>query len=388
MLEVLARVRRAPDGPLSTGPDKAPVRLPRRRGPLLGFLLLVLLPTSLFAAYQWLIAADQYVVEVRFAVRAAEPSRNLPVGGLFAGIGTVSTDGQAVVQHLQSRDALGTVGRYADVRAILSNPLADPLARLAPDAQLERALRAWRAHVRPYYDRTSGIVAVEVRAFTPTDALVLAKAVEHASEELANSMSERSRAGLLGAAETELAAAEARFAAARAAMRAFREQRALLDPRRHAQGLSEHVVRLHGELIARNAELARLRGAMTDSAPQVLLLRGTIASLEAQVAALQARLTSTDDSGALAGAIDNYEAVETEAIFAQKAWEAAMAGLERARVDVARQQIYLAPVVRPVLPEKPRLPDRFANTLTAFVGLALAWFVGLVVLRTLREHLP
>jgi capsular polysaccharide transport system permease protein len=394
MLEALARARPDAEPPLSAGPPLPPA-LPRRRtrraGPLLGFLAWVLLPASLFAAYAWGVAADQYAVELRFAVRAAEPARSPLAAGLFPNLGSGATDAYAVVQHLQSREALLSVGRHADIRAILGSDRADPLARLDPSASLEQAMRSWRAHVRPYYDRASGIVSVELRAFAPEDALALAVGVERAAEALVNAMSERSRAGLLGAAEAELATAEARFARGREAVREFRERRHLLDPRRHAQGLGEHLVRLQGELIARNAELSRLRGAMTETAPQMMLLRGAIRSLEEQVAAVQARLTSqqaANGTDALAAAIDGYEAVETEAIFAQKAWEAAMAGLDRARVEAARQQIYLAPVVRPVLPEHAVYPARILDTATAFAALALAWFIGLIALRALREHLP
>lgn len=370
----------------------APARRPRRRSrALLGFLLLVLLPTTLFAGYQWRVAADQYAVELRFAVRNADPMRATQTGGLLSQFGPTNTDAYAVVQHLQSREALLAVGRHADVRAILGNPLADPLARLDPEAPLERALRAWQRQVRPYYDRSSGIVTVEARAFTAPDALALARGVEHAAEALVNTMSERSRAGLLAAAERETAAAEARFAAAREAVRRFQETRSSVDPRREAQALLEHLVKLQGERIAQVAELQRLRAIMHDTAPQVQRQQAAIEATERQIADVQRALTAAGSQGgdaALSAALAGFAGVEAEAMIAQKALEGAMANLDRARAEAARQQVYLAPVVRPVLPEEALYPARLTNTLTAFAGLLLAWFVGLVALRALREHLP
>ncbi len=328
----------------------APARAPRRRSrAALGFLLMVALPTALFGGYQWHVAADQYAVELRFAVRNADPMRAIPAGGMFSQFGPTNTDAYAVVQHLQSREALLAVGRHADVRAILGNPNADPLARLDPDAPLERALRAWQRQVRPYYDRSSGIVTVEVRAFAPEQALRLAQGVEKAAEELVNTMSERSRAGLLAAAERETAAAEARFAAAREDIRRFQETRSSVDPRREAQALSEHLVKLQGERIAMAAELARLRGAMRESAPQVMQLRTTLEAMEAQIAQVQQALTSAGAPGgdtALSAALAGFAGVEADAMIAQKALEGAMANLDRARSEAARQQVYLAPVVR------------------------------------------
>ncbi|MDO9502166.1 hypothetical protein [Falsiroseomonas sp.] len=370
-------------------PQPIPVRKPARTGLWLGFVFLVLLPTIGFGSWQVYGAADQYAVEIRFAVRPADPSRAALPAGMLAGAAAGNTDAYAVVQHLQSRAAILAVAQHTDVRGILGRAEADPFARLDPEAPIETALRAWRRQVQPYYDRASGIVTVEVRAFAPADALALAQAVEAASEALVNGMSERSRAELMAAAERDVALAEQRFAAARAAVQAFRDRSQEVDPRRDAQAYSEHLVRLRSELIAMQGQLATLRAVMSDTATPVMQLLGNIRSTEQQVAAVQARLTERDPGArTLSHSIGSFEAVETEAIFAQRAYEAAMGSLERARTEASRQQVYLASVVRPVAPERAIYPMRITNTLTVFAVAVLAWFVGLIALRALREHLP
>jgi capsular polysaccharide transport system permease protein len=201
-------------------------------------------------------------------------------------------------------------------------------------------------------------------------------------------MSARSRAELVAAAARDVEQAERRFAAARAAVQAFRDGRQVVDPRRSAQAYSEHLVRLQSELIAMRAQLANLRRVMSDSTTQVMQLLGNIRGTEDQIAAVQARLTEAAPGAAtLTHSIGGFEAVETEVIFAQRAYEAAMAALERARGEASRQQVYLAPVVRPVAPEHALYPARLANTGTVLAAALLAWFVGLVALRALREHL-
>lgn len=392
MLETVTRP--APAGDFSREQRRAPPPpspLPARRkrhGALLGFLLIVVLPTLAFGGWQLRGAADQFAVELRFAVRPADPARAALPAGMLAGAAAGNTDAYAVVQHLQSRAAILAVARHADVRGILGHAGADWLARLDPAAPLEAALRAWRRQVQPYFDRASGIVSVEVRAFTPDDALALAVAVEAASEELVNAMSARSRAELVAAAERDVAQAERRFAAARVGVQAFRDGRQLVDPRRNAQAYSEHRVRLQAELIAMRAQLANLRRVMSDAATPVMQLLGNIRGTEDQIAAVQAQLTEAAPGAAtLTHSIGGFEAVETEAIFAQRAYESAMAALERARGEASRQQVYLAPVVRPVAPDDALYPARLANTGTVLAAALLAWFVGLVALRALREHL-
>jgi capsular polysaccharide transport system permease protein len=395
MLETVTRPAPAAEVPRDLSPRRAPPprQAPRpmrsgRTGAWLGFLLLVALPTLGFGAWQLHGAADQFAVELRFAVRPADPARAALPAGMLAGAAAGNTDAYAVVQHLQSRAAILAVARHADVRGILGHEGADRLARLDPAAPLEAALRAWRRQVQPYYDRASGIVSVEVRAFTATDALALALAVEAASEELVNAMSARSRAELVAAATRDVAQAERRFADARAAVQAFRDGRQVMDPRRNAQAYSEHLVRLRSELIAMRAQLATLRGVMSDAATPVMQLLGNIRGTEEQIAAIQAQLTEAQPGAApLTQSIGGFEAVETEVIFAQRAYEAAMAAMERARGEASRQQVYLAPVVRPVAPEHALYPARLANTGTVLATALLAWFVGLVALRALREHL-
>lgn len=393
MLETATRPPPVAEAPRAPPPRPAPApvvkgRAPYRPGALLGFLLLVMLPTLGFGVWQAWWAADQYAVEIRFAVRPADPARATLPAGLMAGAAAGLTDAYAVVQHLRSPAAILAVGRLVDVRAMLGREQADPFARLDPAAPIETALRAWQRQVRPYFDRASGIVTVELRAFTPEDALALAQAVEAASEALVNGMSERSRAEMMAAAETEVRRAETRFAAARTAMQAFRDNSQAVDPRRNAQAYSEHLVRLQSELIALRAQLATLRAVMSDNATQVLQLRGRIRAAEDQVAEVQGRLTASETGQpTLSRSIGGFEALETETIFAQRAYEAAMSALERARAEASRQQVYLAPVVRPVAPERALYPMRAANTLTLFAVALLAWFVGLIALRALREHL-
>jgi len=392
MLETLQRPAERPAPPFAPRPTRQgapPAPVARRRFGLPGsFLLLVALPTLLFGAWQYLVAADQYAIDIRFAVRPADPARAGLSAGMMAGLAAGNTDAHAVVQHLQSREAILGVAQHADVRAILGRDHADWLARLDPAAPLERALPAWRRQVRPYFDRTSGIVTVEIRAFSPPDALALARGVEATAEAVVNAMSARSRRELLDAAARDVAAAEARFAAARAAVQAFRENRQTVDPRRSAAAYSEHLVRLQSELIAQRAQLATLRGVMSEAAAPVAQLRAAIRGTQDQITAVQARLTEAAPEGAaLSETIGGYEAIETEAIFAQRAYEAAMSALERARAEAQRQQVYLAPVVRPVLPEHALYPARLTNTLTIFATALLAWFVGLIALRALKEHI-
>ena len=107
----------------------------RRRFPvrLLSFVVIVVVPVALAAVYYFVIAADQYVAEFRFALRTVEPVR-AEIGGILQGSvapSPVGVDSYAVVQYLGSRDViddLGETSRFARHVFASRSRLADAAA--------------------------------------------------------------------------------------------------------------------------------------------------------------------------------------------------------------------------------------------------------------------
>src|SRR5580704_5741864 len=132
----------------------------RRRVPvrLLSLVVVVLVPATLAAVYFFLIAADQYVAEFRFALRTVEPVR-AEVGGLLQGSvapSPVGVDSYAVVQYLGSRDVIDELGKTLDLREMFSRPEADWLTRLQLPVSIEELVRYWKSQVDAFYDITNG----------------------------------------------------------------------------------------------------------------------------------------------------------------------------------------------------------------------------------------
>jgi len=361
-----------------------PARRPRRRGLLLA--LLVALGFSVYAGYILFFASSQYEVELRFAVRSADTPRLPGLPGFGGGLGGAPTDSYAVVDFLRSREASIEIGRTVNLPAMFGRADIDPWSRLSDDAPPEVVQRYLSHQVIPYFDHTTGIVIVQIRAFTAQDAYDLARVVERISEDLVNRMSLRARQGLLSATEAEMVRAEARLTAARDAVRSFRESSRLIDPKRTAESDAQLLARLETELSAATTQLQTTLRFAAETAPQVVNLRNTIDSVRQQIRAVQSRQASPDPE-ALSAALRRYETLETESLFALKSFEALLATLERIRGDASRQQLYLASIVRAEMPVAPTLPKRWRTLATALaVSLSLG-LIALLVLRTLREHM-
>ena len=360
-----------------------PQRLPS--GPAL-VLVFVLLALASYATYLFAYASKLYAVEVRFAVRIADLVRPQQGPSLFGGamIATL-TESNAVVQYLRSRDALDSIDTQMPIQQLFARPDIDIFQRLRANAPPERALQYMNRMVIPHFDHTSGIVTVEVRAFSPEEARSLAVLVENLAEALVNRMSSLARQGLLTAVERETAEAEARLAALRDELRDLRERSERLDPRRNALAADELRAKLETEIAMQRARLEEQRRFIRDSAPQIVQQRDRLEALQRELREQVLSGTASSEQS-LPATLRQFEALEFAVMNAQKAYDAALATLERARGDANRQQIYLSPIVRPSLPLQEAYPRPWRELLTFGALGSLAGLLLLLLMRTLREH--
>src|SRR5271169_4773516 len=365
----------------------------RRRFPvrLLSFVIIVLVPVTLAAVYYFVIAADQYVAEFRFALRTVEPVR-AEVGGIFQGSvapSPVGVDSYAVVQYLASRDVVDDLGKKLDLREMFSRPEADWLTRLQLPVSIEELVRYWKGQVDAFYDITNGTIVVRARAFTPNDALQLAQAILGSAEQLVNDLSARARRDTLRNSEKEVRGTERRLKTALARLREFRDQEGIIDPRKTADATQALAGRVRDELIRTDTELSTLKHYMRDDAPSIKILEARVQSLEAQRRAVESEVTDTEKtrSEALSRVMGSYEQLESERTFAENTYQHALQALDRSRINADRQQVYLATFVQPTLPEEALYPRRLQSFLVVS-GVAFAvWMIGGFVVQSIRDHL-
>jgi capsular polysaccharide transport system permease protein len=373
----------------STEPEQTDSSLP---SPLvLSFIALVLLPIMVAAVYLFVIATDQYVSEFRFSLSSIDPPRLDPLS-LLAGNASHSPAGmesQIVVQYITSRAIVDQLDASLDLRRMFSPPEADWWARLPRPTSIEALVLYWRGQVDPFYDPANGTVVVRVRAFTPAEALQLAKAIVAGSEQLVNELSARARHDTVRNAEAEVAQAEARLKTVLADIRAFRDREGLIDPGKTAEATGTLAARLRDELVRTNADLTTLKSYMRDDAPAVKVLKARIRSIETQQRVVAHDLTDPDRSrnDTLSRQLGSYEQLESERRFAEAAYQHALQGLDQARANADRQQVYIASFVPPSLPEEALYPRRWRTlAVVALIAFAL-WAIGGLAVQSIRDHL-
>lgn len=355
------------------------------------FFLLVILPTLAVAAFEYLVAADQYESEAHFIVRGA---RSAGAGGGGGGAlgqmlglpgGMTAADTHSVADYLQSHDAVAAVQRTIDLPTLFRRPEADPVTRLwSSDPPPETLLKYYRRQVDVVHESETGITKLSVRAFRPADAQQLTESLLALGEARVNALNERALGNALTVAQKQLLEAEAGVTQAQVALTGFRQSHGDIDPERTSAAQITLAASLEQQLALARAQLSSLAASVGTDSPQYIALAGQVRALEAQTAGSRGRLAG--QAGAKATELGLYESLRLRQEFAAKRYQAAAAGLEGAREEAMKQQQFIVRVVEPNRPGKALYPERLKIVATVFVGLLLLYGVGWLILAGVREH--
>jgi capsular polysaccharide transport system permease protein len=361
------------------------------------FFLLVILPSLIAAFYFYAIAAPQYVSEARFVVNSRGNDGGLQAaamraaaGSAFGGLGggMPSSETNSIRDFLSSLDAVMQADEKLDLVALWRRPEADFLARLW-FTEPERLARFYNQMVSVALDPSTNVTTLRVRSFRPEDSKKLAETLLGAAEALVNRLSERMRNDTLQAARHEVEISERRVQGSSTALMRFREQEKELDSAGAVQAAVLLRGQFEGSLAQARAELTERLQFMRPDNPALQATRNRIDALERQIAAERSRhtdTTSTLGGAILASQLAEYERLMLEREFSNKQLASATAGLEVARMEAQRQQLYLSRIVQPNLAVYALYPRKSINVASIFLGLAIAYGIGWLLIVGMREH--
>ncbi len=360
----------------------------------ISFLACVVLPGIAAAGYEYGCATGQYVSEFKLLVRQQAPETSGP-NSIISALGggnpmlAMIEDSEVVQQYIGSHQILADLPPGLSLDRIFANPRADWLSRLTPGLPPEKKLLYWRKMVHPYFDLSSGVITVQVRAFSPRDALTLANAVLSSSEALVNQMSLQARENSLAYARQTADAAQARLLADGANLASYRNRYSVLFPELTAASTSSVDEGLSSRLAQDQATLASLLSlGQTGASPQVQTLRARIAATQAEINHVGAALASTGGGKqTLASVLSGYNTlVETEKLD-EELYTSDLLNLQNARNSAAQKAIYLETFVQPNLPVASTYPVRWLTTAETVLAGFIAWVLLTLVANIVRDQM-
>ncbi|MBF9058688.1 sugar transporter [Rhodobacterales bacterium HKCCSP123] len=381
-------------GGITFKPYARAARMRRRHyGLVLSYQLVVLLPLFVIAFYLYTFAQDQFASSVGFTVRSEEAGSATDLLGGISQLtgGNTSRDGDILFEFITSAEMVRRMQARVDLVAHYSAAHGiDPVFALAPDAALEDLVGHWQEVVRVSYSQGSGLIDLEVLAFEPQMAQDIARAIVEESQTLINELNEQARADSMRYAELDLEAAIARLRSAREALTQFRTQTQIVDPESDLQGRTGVLNNLQQQLAEALIEFDLLSENTTNpNDPRLVQAERRIEVIRDRIR--QERLNfATEDVGAegedYPTLMAQYEGLVVDREFAEESYRAALAAVDLARTNAARQSRYLAVYIQPNLPQSAEFPRR--GTILAFglLFLTLAWAIMALIYYSIRDR--
>jgi capsular polysaccharide transport system permease protein len=364
----------------------------RHWGLTAGFLLIVVIPLAMLAYYLREHATDQFASVAGFSVRQEDNANPTEIlGGLASFVGG-SGDAEAdmLYQYMQSQDLVASVDARMDLRKHYTQPYdSDPIFALKPGGTIEDLLDYWHRIVRVAYDPNTRLITLNVLAFEPEMAQRLAQEIIAESQTLVNELNATARADALKYAEQDLEDAVARLKAAREALVHFRTSTQIVDPESDLQGRMGVLNSLQQQLAQALIEHDLIIEGSSPDDPRVGQARRRIEVIRERISEERATFAAEDSEAGVEGyptLLAEYESLAVDREFAEQTYRVALANLDLARANAARQSRYLATFVRPTLPQKAEYPQRLTMFGIAALFLVLLWAILSLMFYAVRDR--
>lgn len=360
----------------------------RRKSLLLAARLLVFvgLPAMLAGIYYYTIATPMYSAKAEFVIQQAEPAAAAGMGSLLRGTQmATSQDSIAVQGYLQSPDAMQRLNEDNGFRDHFSNPMIDPIQRLAPDATNSAAYRSYKKHVKISYDPTEGIIKMEVIAADPQTTVAFSKALIGYAEDQVESLTHRLREDQMKGARESFDETEAKLTEANGRVVELQEKYKVLSSDLEITLITTQIGQLDSMLQQDRLSLMQMESNESPNLARMEPLKRRIATLEDEIAKLRGKMTQDSSTGlSLARVQSELLVAQTDVATRQLLLSQSLQAMESSRVEANRQTRYLSISVNPVAADEAAYPRAFENTLVAlliFSGIYLMISMTVAILR-------
>jgi len=396
-------------------PPVPPAQLKRRHKlAILAFGVMVVLPILVSAWYLFDRAHDKYVSYAGFSVRTEEIGSAFELlGGVAEISGSSSSDTDILYKFIQSPELVARINEQIDLREVWSKPGRkwangdhDPVFAYNPQGifkslfipgepsdpgYIEDLTKYWQRMVTVYSDSGTGLIDLEVQAFTADEAQTIARMVYEESSTMINRLSAIARDDATRYAREELDQAIDRLKSAREALTRFRNRSQIVDPSASIQGQMGILTSLQQQLAQTLIDLDILRMTSQESDPRITQAERRVRVIEDRIEQERRKLgmgttEGTADDNAFANLMGEFERLNVDLQFAEQSYKSALAAYDAALAEAQRQSRYLAAHVNPTLPEAATRPDRLLLLGMVALFSLLIWAISVLAAYALRDR--
>lgn len=356
---------------------------------------MIIIPFLLAAIYLFVFAANRYVSSSQVVVRQQESGQQAGMPGLAMLVGAVDPvsreDTLYLKEYIVSHDMLAVLESKLNWTAHYSGKWNDPLFYLSSSASSEEKLAFYQRMVTTNYDETTGLLQIDVQAFTSDYAKAVLKEILVQSEVFVNEITRSMADEQLSFARRELMASAERYENKQAELLAFQNEHNLFNAEVTAESMSQIVANLEAEIVKEKARLNGLKTRLAANAPQIRSQENKINALIKQLEAEQRKITSGEFKSAedmlnLNTIAFEYRRLQVDLLVSEEFYKTSLAVVENAKLETIKNIRSLIAVVQPNLPEKAAYPRTIYNLITILIVLLLIYGITQFVLASIRDH--
>jgi capsular polysaccharide transport system permease protein len=371
-------------------PEQVQLLYARRAGRLRRFLIrngiFVVLPSLLMLFYTLFIATPRYVCTFQETYLVYQPTSTLastPVQAVASSADAVDY-GSVIVEYLQSPALAEQLEQQLQLKEYYSRTTIDWTSRLWRHATNAQYLAYFNSHVTAS-EGFGGYITVTVQGFDPQFTLKLAQTINQDASDMLDSMSDQARNAEVRNATSQLQTAQNTLNQANQTLTEFRNAHGDLDPSFIATQIGTIEGTLESQLATLRAQLSQAQANLRPDAPQIVQLKLQVAAMEDQIKSERERLADSQGSS-YSNTVAAYQTLLSDQQLATATFEAAQQGLVLAEADMAAKQSYVVDFVKPVLPDKPTVPNPWTSTALTFLACILGYGILNLLLTALRDQ--
>jgi capsular polysaccharide transport system permease protein len=167
------------------------------------FIVVVIIPTLCSIIYLGFWASHVYISDSRYIIRSAQsplnPSSDYTMQS-FLGAPAIMQDSFVIASYITSMDALTSVQKEVDLRAIFTSPSVDLFSRFASfywNTSQERLLKYFNNRLEVIVDPISFVSTLHVKSYTSESSQKINEILLRSSESLVNELNDRTRSDII-----------------------------------------------------------------------------------------------------------------------------------------------------------------------------------------------
>lgn len=340
----------------------------------------------LLVAFYWALwAEDRYVSRATVVLESPQLSQpDVSFSSILTGTSS-DTDLLLLREYLLSVDMLKQIQEQLDFRSHYSEH-GDLFARLRDaEAPIESLHEYYQKRISVEMDEYSGVLNIEVQAYTPEFAHQMVQLLLDAGERHMNDMGQRLAEEQMRFLETQLDRLNERLKEARTDLLEFQNREGLVSPTQTVESINQVVAMLEGNLAQLQAQRKAISSYQSSRSADMQRVQSEIDAMREQIQKQRDRLAQATGES-LNRVSSEYKTLELQAQFAQETYSSALSALENTRLEAARKLKQVSVLQSPLMPEYPTKPDRLYNTTVfALVTIFLAFILSMLVL-IIRDH--